>query len=79
MGQLARRLRARLDAARTVRLAGRRGRQYEITFSWKGAEVRERITFVLRGRREYQLLCRWPADEAEPVACGLLLQSFRLA
>ena len=37
----------------------------------------ERITFVLDGKREYQLLCRYRAGDDEP-ACAALGSSFRL-
>lgn len=60
-------------SARTVAVAGRRARQYEIA----AEDVRERLTFVLVRRTEFQLLCRWPADEDEPAACAELAASFR--
>ena len=41
------------------------------------ASVIDRITFVLRGEREYYVLCRWPADEGEPSACGTLQATFK--
>jgi len=58
--------------ARTVVVAGRRSRQYDLL----AGDSRERVTFVLRGRREFQLLCRW--QRSEPPACDLLTRSFRL-
>ena len=65
-----------VDAARTVSVAGARARQYDLSYERNGAALRQRITFVLRGRREYQLLCRWAAASGEPAACRLLLASF---
>ena len=76
--ELAAELHGDLDAMRTVAVAGSRARQYEISFARRGDRLREQITFVLRGRREYQLLCRWSAAGDEPDACALLVSSFTL-
>ena len=76
-GQLARQLAGTLRASRTVTVAGDRAREYELSFRREGRDVRERITFALRDQREYELLCRWRADVAEPVACSALVESFR--
>lgn len=54
-------------------------REYRLAYERKGIGLSQRIRFVLRGRREYELLCRWKADGGEPGACGQLLQSFRLS
>ena len=75
--QLASRLHARLAASSTVSVAGASARAYELSFSHQGTDVRERITFVLRSLREYQLLCRWEASASEPPACAQLSRSFR--
>lgn len=61
----------------TVTVAGRRGRRYDIAFARGGRSFVERITFVLDSRREFQLLCRYPAGVDEP-ACAALGSSFRL-
>jgi hypothetical protein len=53
-------------------------REYRLAYERKGTELSQRIRFVLRGRREYELLCRWKTDDGEPDACGRLLQSFKL-
>jgi hypothetical protein len=53
-------------------------RQYELAFAHKSVAVKELITFVLRGRREYEILCRWAAGDVQPAACGALLAGFRL-
>jgi hypothetical protein len=72
------------DAARspgrTQVIAGRRARVYDIVYTREGARRLERVAFVLNGRREYQLLCRWDSDDPEEgeEACMLLLSSFRL-
>ena len=52
-------------------------RQYGLAYERKGAKLKQQITFVLRGRREYELLCRWKASDHEPAACGRFVESFR--
>ena len=74
--ELAGRLRAKLDASRTVTVSAEQARQYDLSFSHGGKDVRERITFLLLGRQEYELLCRWAAGTSEPAACAGLLASF---
>ena len=72
------------DAARspgrTVVISARRARLYDIAYSRDGGRRVERVAFVLNGPREYQLLCRWDADDPDEgkEACGLLFSSFRL-
>ena len=58
---------------RTRTVLGERVRQYDLAFEGKVEE----ITFVLRGRTNYQLLCRRDAD-ADDAACRRLVSSFRL-
>jgi hypothetical protein len=77
--ELGRQLTGSVASARTVTVAGDRARAYELTFKREGRDVRERITFVLRDRREYELLCRWRAADAEPEACRQLVSSFSVA
>jgi hypothetical protein len=79
---LADQLRGRAGAGSTVTVAGRRARRYEIAFTRDGRSYVERLTFVLDGRREFQLLCRYPGGreerpEVDP-ACAALGSSFRL-
>jgi hypothetical protein len=74
--ELGRQLSAALASKRTVTVAGGRARVYELSFRRRGHDVRERITFVLRDQREYELLCRWRADQSEPGACATLVASF---
>jgi hypothetical protein len=71
---LAGQLKGRVDRSDTVRTAGREARSYRIVY---GGETQE-ITFVLDGRREYQLLCRRKAD-GDDAACKTLVRSFALA
>lgn len=57
-----------LSASRTVVVAGRRARQYEV----QADESQAQYTFVLKARTEYQLLCR---DAGE--VCAAFVASFR--
>jgi plasmid stabilization system protein ParE len=74
---LADQLRGKARPGATVTVAGRRARRYDIAFARGGRSFVERITFVLDARREFQLLCRYPAGVDEP-ACAALGSSFRL-
>jgi hypothetical protein len=73
--QLATRLGGTVKKASTVTLGGIKGRQYELAYQSGGNDFHQRITFVLRGRTEFQLLCRWTGDE--PSACAQLEKTFR--
>jgi hypothetical protein len=73
--QLATRLGGTVKQAATVTLGGIKGRQYELAYESGGHDFHQRITFVLRGKTEFQLLCRWTGDE--PSACGQLEKTFR--
>ena len=75
---LAKKLNGKLIARRSIIVAGFRARQYDLAYTRAGAGLIDRITYVLRAKSEYYLLCRWPADEGEPSACSLLTSSFRL-
>jgi hypothetical protein len=63
--------------SQTATIAGRRARLYEIAYEDEGKELVERIGFVLRGKTEYLLLCRY-ARGGETRACDRLLATFRL-
>jgi hypothetical protein len=73
---LADKLGGKVIARRSVVVGGIRSRQYDLAYEKDGAGLVDRVTFVLRSKREYYVLCRWPADEGEPDACGLLQTSF---
>jgi hypothetical protein len=77
---LARRLRGRVVAGKWVHVAARRSRQFEIAYAVRGEELGVRLTFVIEGRREFQLLCRWQAPPVEETtaACKGLHSSFKL-
>lgn len=70
---LAKGLDGEVTASRTMTMpAGGKVRQYEITHG----DLVDRITFVLRGKREYQLTCRWRKGDGAPDACAQLVASF---
>jgi hypothetical protein len=64
-------------SSETVEIAGRQARRYEFEFESKGTQLIERIVFVLRGKTEYFLLCRFEQN-GDTGPCDELLRSFRL-
>ena len=74
--RLARQLGGSVESRETFRAGVR---EYRLAYERKGMKLSQRIRFVLRARREYELLCRWKTDDGEPDACGQLLASFRLS
>jgi hypothetical protein len=62
----------------TITVAGRRARRYDITYQHGGKNLVERVAFVLRGKTEYELLCRFEHGKSSS-ACDSLLSSFRLS
>jgi hypothetical protein len=73
--QLARAEHGKLAKSETITIAGRRARAY--TIDRGGRE--ERVAFVLAGRREFQLFCRYERGSRAEAACSSLFSSFRLA
>jgi hypothetical protein len=73
---LAGKLGGKVIARRTVVVGAVRVRQYDLAYQKGGSGLIDRITFVFRGKEEYYVLCRWPADKGEPDACGLLQTTF---
>lgn len=67
-------LKGTVTSKRTVLVAGRKARQYQIAHG----DLVDRITFVLRAKRNYQLTCRWRAQNGEPAACAQLVAGFAL-
>jgi hypothetical protein len=74
--QVAQQQNGRVSASRTVTVATRRARSYDIAYTRDGEDLVERITFVLRGKTEYYLLCRYEGDDSD--ACERLLATFTL-
>ena len=75
---LAKQLDGKVQGRATVVLAGRRARRYEIAYRRAGKSLVERTAFLLDGRREHQLICRFEAG-ADDGACRTLFSSFRPA
>ena len=63
---------------RTITVAGQKARRYDVAYTGEGKELVERIAFVLRGKTEFLLLCRYERGGSSE-ACDGLLTSFRLA
>ena len=66
----------KLLGGKDVQIAGIRSRQYALTYPRGGQKLGERITFVFRGKTEYELLCQWDASKAEPDFCAQLTRTF---
>lgn len=62
----------------TITVAGQKARRYDVAYTSDGRQLVERIAFVLRGKTEYLLLCRYERGGSTE-ACDGLLTSFRLA
>jgi len=75
-GDVAAQLQGKLRTRATVVVAGRRARRYEIDYRRAGKALVDRTAFILTGRREHQLLCRFAAG-ADDGACRTLFSSFR--
>jgi hypothetical protein len=73
MQQLAAQTGGKVTGSSTVTVAGIRSHSYAVTVS----DHVDEYTFVLRGMREYQLLCRRKSSSPED-ACRALITSFRL-
>ena len=65
-----------VSKSRTMTVSGRQARSYDIDYEHEGQQLVERITFVLRGKTEYYLLCRYDGGDTE--ACERLLATFTL-
>ncbi len=72
-GKLAVQLRGRVATSASTKVAGRDARTYRIEYDSRVSE----ITFVLDGRREYELLCRRPATTGSGT-CAAFVDSFEL-
>jgi hypothetical protein len=75
--QLAQQQHGEVGESRTVTVAGRKARRYDIDYERQGKALVERIAFVLRGKQEYLLLCRYGRG-GNTDACDRLLATFTL-
>jgi hypothetical protein len=64
--------------SQTATVAGQKARRYDVAYTNDGKDLVERIAFVLRGKTEYLLLCRYERGGSTD-ACDGLLTSFKLA
>jgi hypothetical protein len=63
--------------ARDVTLSSERGRRYKVAYNLRGQKLIEELAFVLRGKTEYLLLCRYEQGKSHD-ACDTLMSSFKL-
>jgi hypothetical protein len=63
--------------AHDVTLANERARRYKVAYSLRGQKLIEELAFVLRGKTEYLLLCRYE-QEGSHDECDRLMSSFKL-
>jgi hypothetical protein len=66
-----------LSARRTVSIAGEQARRYDVEYDRNGKKLVERLGFVLHGKTEYELLCRFERSKSSS-ACDLLFRTFTL-
>jgi hypothetical protein len=62
---------------RDVTISNERARRYKVAYSLRGQKLIEELAFVLRGKTEYLLLCRYEQGKSHD-ACDRLMSSFRL-
>ena len=74
---IARQQRGSVTDARDVTLAGERARRYKVAYSLRGRKLLEELAFVLRGKTEYLLLCRYEQGKSHD-ACDRLMSTFKL-
>jgi hypothetical protein len=75
--QLAQQQNGKVGARQTVTIAGLQARRYDIDYERDGKQLVERLAFVLRGKTEYLLLCRYDRG-GDTDACDRLLATFTL-
>ena len=76
--ELAQQQNGKVGSSQTVTIAGRKARRYDIEYTRDGKQLVERLAFVLRGKTEYLLLCRYDRGGSTD-ACDRLLATFTLA
>jgi hypothetical protein len=67
-----------ISAKETTEVAGRQARRYDVDYESRGRKLVERLGFVLRGKTEYLLLCRFERD-GDTSACDGLFGTFSLS
>jgi hypothetical protein len=66
-----------ITVSETIEVAGRQARRYDIDYEARGKRLVERVVFVLRGKTEYFLLCRFE-QRGDSKPCDELLRTFTL-
>lgn len=74
---LARQQQGSVTESATTHIAGRDARRYRIAYDLRGKKLLEEVAFVLRGKTEYLLLCRYEQTGSR-AACDRMMTSFRL-
>jgi hypothetical protein len=72
--QEAKQLKGSVTSRTTTTVAGSPVRQYVITVA---NSVQEQITYFLRRKTEFELLCQWESKKSEPDYCKQLASTFR--
>jgi len=75
---IARQQHGSVTGAENVTISGQKGRRYRVAYVVDGKKLVEELAFVLRGKTEYVLLCRYEQGSSHQV-CDRLRSSFRLA
>ena len=75
--QLSEQQKGEVSDSRTVTIAAQQARRYDIGYERDRKALVERIAFVLRGKTEYLLLCRYDRG-GDTGACDRLLATFAL-
>ena len=75
--QLAKQQSGTVGNPQTLTIGGQRARRYDIDYERDGKKLVERLAFVLRGKTEYLLLCRYERG-GDTAACDRLLATFAL-
>jgi hypothetical protein len=66
-----------LSNRETTEVSGRQARRYDVDYESRGQKLVERLGFVLRGKTEYLLLCRFER-KGDTSPCDELFRTFRL-
>ena len=75
---LSRQQQGSVTESNSTTIGGENARRYRIAYDLRGKKLVEEVAFVLRGKTEFLLLCRYE-QTASHDACDRLLSSFRLA
>jgi hypothetical protein len=67
----------RLVVEDTIDVGGRQARRYDVAYRGRGKQLVERLVFVLRGKTEYLLLCRYEQG-GDTAPCEQLAKTFTL-